>query len=139
MWKDNAASTSGFCKTPAAIISFPPLKISSAGSNTIFTLPSNSSSCSFNIRAAVNSIAELRSCPQVCASVPVGQANGSPLRSSIGNASMSAFKRMTFPFVFLPTIATTPCPHSCGSIPYSLNFSMMYFFVLGNSSPTSAF
>ena len=105
-WYANAASTGGFCNIPFSIIFLLPSNVSSAGWNINFTVPSNSSSFSFNILAAVSNIAAWKSCPQVCAVFPVGQANSSPLSSPIGSASISARSNNTFPP--FPRVAVTP-------------------------------
>ena len=87
-----------------------PSNVSSAGWNINFTVPSRASSFSFIILAAVSNIAAWKSCPQVCAVLPVGHANSSPLSSAIGSASISARNNNTLPP--FPIVAVTPYPQS---------------------------
>ena len=136
-WYASAASGFGASSMPFSIIFLLPSNVSSAGWNINLTVPSSISSFSFNIFAAVRSIAAWKSWPQVCAAFPVGQANSSPLCSGIGSASISARSKSTFPPPF-PKTAVIPYPHSLGSMPYSLSFSITNVFVTGISRPVSA-
>ena len=106
---------------PFAIMSLAPSKVSSAGWNMSLTVPCRLASFSLSIFAAVSSMAAWKSWPQVCASVPVGQAKGSPLSSGMGSASMSARSRMTLPPC--PMVALTPWPQGWQAMPSARSVS----------------
>ena len=58
--------------------------------------------------------------------------------SVIGSASISALNKNVFPGLLPSIVATIPLSHiSSGQYPNSLNLSMTYFLVFGNSCPTS--
>src|SRR5450759_2519762 len=88
-----AASTFGSPRTPSSIIRAAPAPPSSAGWNISFTVPANCDRRSIRSCAAPNSIAVWASCPHACITPGISEAKGTPERSSIGNASMSARSR----------------------------------------------
>ncbi len=75
----------------------PPAPLSSAGWNMKITLPARSACRADSSRAAPVSIAVCRSCPQACMTPSVRDANGSPVASVTGSASMSPRSSTTGP------------------------------------------
>ena len=75
--------------TPSSIMILAPPCPSSPGWNMKITLPGSSPRRADSSRAAPASIAVCRSCPQACIVPSICDANGSPVRSVTGSASIS--------------------------------------------------
>ena len=75
---------------PAAIVSIAPPGISSSAGWKTSRNPTGSSGAPASASAVPSRIAVCPSCPQACAALGIVEAYSAPVRSAIGNASMSA-------------------------------------------------
>src|SRR5262245_42220625 len=103
------------------------------------TLPASSARRAASSRAAPTSMAVCASCPQACITPAVREANGRPVSSGMGSASMSARSRIARPGLAPRSVATTPLDFVCVSISSGSASSRSSTFprVFGSSRPSS--
>src|ERR671916_843435 len=95
---------------PSSTITFPPPPPSSAGWKRNLTVPFSRSLIPHSAWAAPTSMLVCPSWPQACILPSISEANGKPVSSWIGRASMSALK---------PTVGPSPSPLKVATIPFS--------------------
>ncbi|MCY1504385.1 hypothetical protein D9M68_385530 [compost metagenome] len=127
---------------PSLTISLPPPPPSSAGWKMTATLPAKLR-VSARYLAAPRSIAVWPSWPQACILPDVSEAQGLPLVSVIGSASMSARRPIVRPEPRLPRIRPTtpvrPRPVTTSSTPNSLSFFSTKDAVFSTANRSSGF
>src|SRR5918998_6454555 len=95
---------------PSSTMTLPPPSPSSAGWKKNLTVPFSLSRIPERACAAPTSMLVCPSWPQACILPSVPEANGSPVSSWIGNASMSALR---------PTVGPSPSPFKVATTPFS--------------------